>query len=37
MKFIPGPDFPTGGTIIGKNIIKRVIKMEEDLLKLEEI
>ncbi len=22
MKYIPGPDFPTGGTIIGKNIIK---------------
>ncbi len=22
MKHIPGPDFPTGGTIIGKNIIK---------------
>ena len=22
MKFIPGPDFPTGGIIIGKNIIK---------------
>ncbi len=23
MKFIPGPDFPTGGLIIGKNIIKQ--------------
>ena len=22
MKHIPGPDFPTGGTIIGKDIIK---------------
>ena len=22
MKHIPGPDFPTGGIIIGKNIIK---------------
>ena len=23
MKFIPGPDFPTGGIIIGKDIIKQ--------------
>ena len=22
MKFIPGPDFPTGGVIIGKDMIK---------------
>ncbi len=26
MKFIPGPDFPTGGVIIGKNIIKEGYK-----------
>ena len=26
MKHIPGPDFPTGGTIIGKNIIKEGYK-----------
>ena len=26
MKFIPGPDFPTGGTIIGKSIIKEGYK-----------
>ena len=23
MKYIPGPDFPTGGVIIGKDIIKQ--------------
>ena len=23
MKHVPGPDFPTGGTIIGKDIIKQ--------------
>jgi DNA gyrase subunit A len=23
MKFIPGPDFPTGGNIIGKDMIKQ--------------
>ena len=23
MKFIPGPDFPTGGVIIGKDMIKQ--------------
>ena len=33
MKIIPGPDFPTGGLIIGKDIIKQGYKMEEDLLK----
>ena len=33
MKYIPGPDFPTGGIIIGKNIIKKVIKVEEVHLK----
>ncbi len=27
MKYIPGPDFPTGGTIIGKNIIKEGYKI----------
>ncbi len=27
MKFIPGPDFPTGGTIIGKKIIKEGYKV----------
>ena len=27
MKHIPGPDFPTGGTIIGKNIIKEGYKI----------
>ncbi len=27
MKHIPGPDFPTGGTIIGKNIIKEGYKV----------
>ncbi len=27
MKFIPGPDFPTGGIIIGKNIIKQGYKI----------
>ena len=26
MKYIPGPDFPTGGTIIGKDIIKQGYK-----------
>ena len=26
MKYIPGPDFPTGGTIIGKDIIKNGYK-----------
>ena len=26
MKHVPGPDFPTGGTIIGKNIIKEGYK-----------
>ena len=36
MKHIPGPDFPTGGIIIGKNIIKKVINLEEDHSKLEE-
>jgi len=25
MKHIPGPDFPTGGVIIGKEIIKQDI------------
>ena len=23
MKYVPGPDFPTGGVIIGKDIIKQ--------------
>tara|TARA_Y100000591_G_scaffold290396_1_gene276170 strand:+ start:180 stop:2762 length:2583 start_codon:yes stop_codon:yes gene_type:complete len=27
MKYIPGPDFPTGGTIIGKNVIKEGYKI----------
>jgi len=27
MKYIPGPDFPTGGIIIGKNIIKEGYKI----------
>ena len=27
MKFIPGPDFPTGGVIIGKDIIKQGYKI----------
>ena len=26
MKHIPGPDFPTGGVIIGKDIIKQGYK-----------
>ena len=26
MKYIPGPDFPTGGIIIGKDIIKQGYK-----------
>ena len=26
MKIIPGPDFPTGGLIIGKDIIKQGYK-----------
>ena len=26
MKYIPGPDFPTGGLIIGKDIIKQGYK-----------
>ena len=33
MKFIPGPDFPTGGIIIGKKLLKKVIKLAEGLLK----
>ena len=37
MKHIPGPDFPTGGVIIGKDIIKQGYKKEEVHLKLEEI
>ena len=38
MKFIPGPDFPTGGIIIGKDIIKQGYKSKaEALLKLEVI
>ena len=35
MKHIPGPDFPTGGTIIGKNIIKEGYKNGRGSLKLE--
>ena len=36
MKHIPGPDFPTGGVIIGKEILlNKVIILEEVLLKLE--
>ena len=27
MKYIPGPDFPTGGVIIGKDIIKQGYKI----------
>ena len=30
MKKIPGPDFPTGGIILGKNDIKKDMKVEED-------
>ena len=26
MKYIPGPDFPTGGIIIGKDMIKQGYK-----------
>ena len=29
MKFIPGPDFPTGGVIIGKDIIKQGYNKED--------
>ena len=35
MKIIPGPDFPTGGVILGTEQIYRDIRMEEDQLKLE--
>ena len=35
MKHIPGPDFPTGGVIIGKDIINKVTTMVEAHLKLE--
>ena len=33
MKHVPGPDFPTGGLIIGKDIIKTraTIKVEDHL------
>ena len=34
MKFIPGPDFPTGGIIIGKKLLKKVIKLEEGSFKI---
>ena len=30
MKHVPGPDFPTGGIIIGKDILNKVITKEED-------
>ena len=33
MKHVPGPDFPTGGIIIGKDIIKQGYNKVEDLLK----
>ena len=37
MKHIPGPDFPTGGVIIGKDIIKQGYnKWQRVHLKLEE-
>ena len=35
MKYIPGPDFPTGGLIIGKDFISKVTIKAEDLSKLE--
>jgi len=35
MKHIPGPDFPTGGVIIGKEIIKAGYNVVVDHLKLE--
>ena len=35
MKHIPGPDFPTGGVIIGKDILKMDIILVVVLLKLE--
>ena len=37
MKHIPGPDFPTGGVIIGKDIVKQGYKTEGDHSKLEVI
>ena len=33
MKHVPGPDFPTGGVIIGKDIVKQGYNKEEALLK----
>ena len=36
MKHVPGPDFPTGGIIIGKDIIKQGYIKAEDHLRLEE-
>ena len=35
MKHLPGPDFPTGGVIIGKEIINKDTTKVEVLLKLE--
>ena len=35
MKHIPGPDFPTGGVLLVKILLNKVIIMEEVLLKLE--
>ena len=36
MKYVPGPDFPTGGIIIGKILLNKVIIRAEDRLKLGE-
>ena len=36
MKHVPGPDFPTGGVIIGKDIIKQGYNKGRGLLKSEE-
>ena len=35
MKHVPGPDFPTGGIIIGKDIIKQGYNKGRGHLKLE--
>ena len=37
MKHVPGPDFPTGGVIIGKDIIKQGYNKGRGSLKSEEI
>ena len=32
MEYIPGPDFPTGGILQGKDEIKKLMKQDEEKL-----